>query len=294
MTQTSPIVFSIIIPHYESPGDLRRCLDSVPERNDIELIVVDDCSCRETVAEISSMTAEKGGQLLSTAIHSGGGAARNVGLKAAKGRFILFADCDDVFTEDMQMILEDHKDSTADMIFFGAEAQGTHYMGYDPVKKLNKKIEENDTTWLRFLFGEPWCKITRKEVIDRWSIRFDEVWRNNDTTYSYLVGFHAGDVAVDRRKGYRHIVHSGSTSDNRENGVLLSSIEVLARKNQFLKKNGTGVYDSSIYSFFKEIRRKKNNLLRVKAIFHAAKYGCGWTAFRYFVFKKQSPPKSYR
>ena len=37
-----PINYSIIIPHKNSAILLKRCLDSIPQRNDIEIIVVDD------------------------------------------------------------------------------------------------------------------------------------------------------------------------------------------------------------------------------------------------------------
>ena len=38
------IVYSIIIPHQNMPALLQRCLDSVPERDDVQVIVVDDNS----------------------------------------------------------------------------------------------------------------------------------------------------------------------------------------------------------------------------------------------------------
>lgn len=43
--QKAPVpVFSVIIPHYGIPELLRRCLASIPDRADLEVIVVDDCS----------------------------------------------------------------------------------------------------------------------------------------------------------------------------------------------------------------------------------------------------------
>lgn len=36
--------YSIIIPHYNIPELLQRCLDSIPERDDVQVIVVDDNS----------------------------------------------------------------------------------------------------------------------------------------------------------------------------------------------------------------------------------------------------------
>lgn len=38
------IKYSIIIPHYNAPHLLERCLKSIPVREDIQVIVVDDCS----------------------------------------------------------------------------------------------------------------------------------------------------------------------------------------------------------------------------------------------------------
>ena len=36
--------YSIIIPHKNTPKFLQRCLDSIPQREDLEVIVVDDNS----------------------------------------------------------------------------------------------------------------------------------------------------------------------------------------------------------------------------------------------------------
>ena len=36
--------FSSIIPHYHIPDLLMRCVDSIPVRDDIQVIAVDDCS----------------------------------------------------------------------------------------------------------------------------------------------------------------------------------------------------------------------------------------------------------
>ncbi len=38
------ILWSIIVPHHNIPQLLERCLDSIPERDDIQIIVIDDNS----------------------------------------------------------------------------------------------------------------------------------------------------------------------------------------------------------------------------------------------------------
>jgi glycosyltransferase involved in cell wall biosynthesis len=44
------INYSFIIPHHNSPKLLERCLNSIPQRDDIEIIVVDDNSDKEKKA----------------------------------------------------------------------------------------------------------------------------------------------------------------------------------------------------------------------------------------------------
>ena len=42
-------IYSIIIPHKDIPDLLQRCLDSIPVRDDVEVIVVDDNSNTQKV-----------------------------------------------------------------------------------------------------------------------------------------------------------------------------------------------------------------------------------------------------
>ena len=83
--------FSIIIPTYNDNGTLRRTLESVSLQTfrDFEAIVVDDGS--DVAPEIPQMT----GVRLMSIQHGGLSAARNEGVRAAKGKYIMFLDSDD-------------------------------------------------------------------------------------------------------------------------------------------------------------------------------------------------------
>lgn len=87
------ISFSFIIPHKNCPDLLQRCVDSIPDRDDVQIIVVDDNSDDEKKPAIYRRDVEI---VLLDAEHSkGAGRARNEGLKHAKGKWLLFADADD-------------------------------------------------------------------------------------------------------------------------------------------------------------------------------------------------------
>lgn len=47
--------YSIIIPHYNIPHLLERCLWTIPKRSDTQIVVVDDKSNDENLQELKSI-----------------------------------------------------------------------------------------------------------------------------------------------------------------------------------------------------------------------------------------------
>ena len=115
--------FTIIIPHYNIPELLSRCLASIPERDDTQVIVVDDKSDEPSCNELHKL--EKvfpAVSFLYAQEHRGGGGARNLGLEHARGKYLLFADADDIFNGCISGILDEYAASWVDIIFFNANS----------------------------------------------------------------------------------------------------------------------------------------------------------------------------
>ena len=91
--------YTVSIPHYNSPLLLQRMLKSIPEREDIQVIVVDDGSCVENVNAIKKIQ-HKNLEIILLSENKGGGNARNEGLKRASGKWYISVDADDFFSED--------------------------------------------------------------------------------------------------------------------------------------------------------------------------------------------------
>ncbi len=92
----TPLI-SVIVPVYRCENTLARCIQSVLSQDcpDWELILVDDGSPDDS-GKICDAWAEKDARI--TVLHQkngGASAARNAGLKAAKGTYIDFLDSDD-------------------------------------------------------------------------------------------------------------------------------------------------------------------------------------------------------
>lgn len=126
ITGNMPLVcptFSIIMPHKEIPDLLMRCLKSIPMSEDIQVIVVDDNSADAGIyldkyPELSRFYLE----FVRTTKGGWAGYASNVGLEHAKDKWILFADADDFFVEDMNDIICTYVDLETDVIFFKNKA----------------------------------------------------------------------------------------------------------------------------------------------------------------------------
>lgn len=92
---------SVIIPMYNAEKYIRECLISVLASTfkDYEVLVVDDCSTDNSVAEVKKLFPHFDGRLkiFSTEKNSGGpGVPRNVGIKNSSGKYISFIDNDDM------------------------------------------------------------------------------------------------------------------------------------------------------------------------------------------------------
>jgi len=91
---------SIIIPVYNKALYLPETIQTVKNQTytDWEIIFADDCST-DNSAEIITENMESKYTLIATEKNSGAAHARNIGLMAAKSRYICFLDADDLWNE---------------------------------------------------------------------------------------------------------------------------------------------------------------------------------------------------
>jgi glycosyltransferase involved in cell wall biosynthesis len=89
---------SVVIPTLDRPDHLTRAIDSALGQTtaDIELIVVDDGS-PEPASVVADRAADSRIRVLRHESRRGAGAARNTGIRAARGEFIALLDDDDVW-----------------------------------------------------------------------------------------------------------------------------------------------------------------------------------------------------
>ena len=111
---------SVIIPCYRAAATLRRAVDSAltGAPADLEVLLVDDGSSDDTGALCDELAAADPRVRALHRANGGAGAARNTGLDAAHGDWVLFLDADDALLPGLWAAL-DALTTDADMILFG-------------------------------------------------------------------------------------------------------------------------------------------------------------------------------
>ena len=264
------IIYSIIIPHYNVPLLLNRCLKSIPNRPDVQVIVVDDLSPdREKYNEIIPELKRKNVELYVVDEKKRGGHARNIGIEHAKGKWLLFADSDDYFNYCIDDIFDEYANADYDCVFFNATILDTNTyqptsLGQRPASYF-RKLEKNQALLeykLRYLFGQPWCKMVKRDMLLQHDIWFEETIIHNDTQFSYLLGYYAKKVKMDSRCLYAYMVRQGSVSKQKLiDEVLMARIGVFARKYVFLRDHGIANYkpEAHIGNVLLHYKKQHNN-----------------------------------
>lgn len=117
------MLFSVIIPVYNTGEDLRRSLDSILVQkgnfSDYEVVVVDDGSYdQDTLSILAEYDSRYDNMKLIHQENGGGVAARRRGIDESQGRYITFIDSDDEVTSDYMQTLHDMVQEQADIYIF--------------------------------------------------------------------------------------------------------------------------------------------------------------------------------
>lgn len=268
------IEYTIIIPHYNIPNLLGRALRSIPELDNIQIIVVDDCSPNgEKLLELVPELSRKNVELYFTEIGGSAGRARNVGIAHAKGEWLTFLDADDLLSIEISNILYEFKDRAEDVMYFKSISVDSS----DLNEKSNRNIFDyhfdayfrtGNEKLLRFEYDAPWGKFIKKSLIDKYNIRFDEIRYSNDTFFSTAIGTYASKIYVSNRIAYIVTTREGSlTSDNLKSiDEWQMRYDTTLRVQKFLDLNGV---KNRRYSFvdFLQLMYKRDRKKYIKEFF---------------------------
>jgi len=238
--------YSVIVPHYMDAKRLNRLLLSIPfARCDIQVIVVDDCSSDQFELDVLRVRWDEV-LWLSTALNSGAGAARNVGLDAALGEWIVFADSDDEFLVGSFEVFDKTLRHEHELVYYLAEAKHESDGGSsNRTNKYNKLVADYNITdsagdLLDLKLGHvvPWAKVYSKGFIERTQLRFDEVRLSNDLAFNVLAAINAEYISTFQIYIYRSYRRDLSLTMDKSADAFMQRFLVSHSVAQRLSDNG--------------------------------------------------------
>ncbi|GGJ98691.1 hypothetical protein GCM10007063_21220 [Lentibacillus kapialis] len=239
---------TIIIPHYHSTASLSRLIGTIPGSETIQIIVIDDHSDSNQQHELARICRHHAHKNL--VVHynepgkKGAGACRNIGLNHAEGKWILFADADDYFTEGFYDRLQPYFQSSADIIFFKPTSiendtgnRSDRHLSFvtliDEVMRAPRSEEAECS--LRYKFVVPWSKLMRASFINDYQIQFDEVMSANDVMFSTKAGYHMTTFQVSDDVIYCATTTKGSLTKTLNDDIFNTRLDVFIRQYRFLQ-----------------------------------------------------------
>lgn len=226
-TNNSTICYSFIIPHKNTPLLLKRCVDSIPVRTDVQIIVVDDNSDEGKKPQLQREDVEI---ICLNALQSkGAGRSRNIGLQKAAGNWLLFPDCDDYYASGFLDILDTYKEKDVDVLYFNSEYRDGVSMESLPQLTFQKDFAEYDDSSyskerIKFHHNVPWTKMVRRDYVIHNNILFEEVVNGNDILFSMLVGFCTNKIEVVKNALYIYLRNSNGLTQKKQTGEELLCI----------------------------------------------------------------------
>ena len=242
---------SVIIPVYNSSKYLYECLRSVTEQNikDIEIICVNDGSTDDSLYLLKKYAEKDERIVVVNKCNAGLPAARNTGLKLARGRFILHLDSDDFLEKGKLLkILELAESSEADILVFGGSTFPVSIDWANNVLNVKDRVVEGQREIIDALFNETgsrpftWNKLYKAELINKFNVRYNEkIELGEDQAYQFSIFPFANKVIYTSISIYKYRQHHESMMSFYQNNPrerLLGHVSLISSVVNFWKDQG--------------------------------------------------------
>ena len=238
------VLFSVIIPHYNSVKYLEKLVKSIPAEEMVQVIVVDDKSTQDT-KEAEKLVLSRGGLFIhNTTDKKGAGVCRNLGLKEAKGKWLLFADADDYYVEGAFDTVKDYAGSEADIVYFSpvsvyidTEKQAERHVPYEIlIRNYQKEPSVLNEISMRYKFIIPVSKMVRNELVQKNNILFDEIPASNDVMFSLKCAEKASKLEVTDKVIYCITKAEGTLTTKRDEINFWARVQVFKERCLFLRE----------------------------------------------------------
>ncbi len=257
---TKRVLVSVVIPVYNAKPYLRECLESLKNQTlkNIEIICVNDGSTDESLDILRKYEMQDKRIKVIDKPNTGAGDCRNVGMKQAKGQYLLFLDADDIFAQSLceKACFQIMKDK-ADICFFGAQRFNMKTYEKEPMGWVFREemfpakkpfTRENlNHKFFQMTTGCAWAKLFKREFIEKNNIEFMNIQNANDLFFVRTAMALAGKMTYVKNKlVFYRVGMNDNTQATKHKAPLEFYKAYTALKERLIKE---GVYNELEQSF---------------------------------------------
>ena len=250
------VKISVILPIYNMEKYLRQCLESLfaQSLNEIEIICINDGSSDSSLDILKELATVDTRVIVIDQQKQGAAAARNTGIKFAKGKFLSILDADDFFCPNMLLSAYNKaEDTTADIVifccnFFDDDTNKYSNCGWSIKERYIPSTlfssEEVSSYIFQFCIGWTWDKLFNREFVISHKLEFQNTSIHNDAFFVFTALLNAKRVAVmkDVLVTKRRNVETAISSLPSINAHWKDLFKFIYALDNYLRLNNEGVY----------------------------------------------------
>lgn len=255
---------SIIIPVYNNERSIKRCLDSIVSQKtkfSYEVILVSD-PCTDKTMDIIDEYVKKYSFIQNINVTSRViGIARNVGIDASTGKYLMFIDGDDYYSEDaIELMVNTLKKTNSDIV----SASNYYVRG----KKISKNFFRKNKTYDRkgmlkalmqdsYMHGFMWNKIYKAELLKgkNYALPKKNIIRE-DVLTNFQVFLKANKLTMISKPMYYYDKTYESTTSAKDFTRVPWFIDIFAIERYLLEK-----YEPSFISMYRSLHNRRKLLI---------------------------------
>ncbi len=257
----SGIDISIIIPAYNAEIFIQELLDSIlaQSHKNYEVICVDDGSTDGTPEILDSIGKKDKRFIVVHQKNKGASAARNAGIRMARGEYLYIIDSDDCLLEDsIEILVEEAKKYNSDIVY------GDFYLQKDKKRKythvFSQVFHTNDMRIVNALHyslnsagfainthvnkigvindfgGAPWRAMIKRSIVVENKVEYDESLRGlgEDILFMQNLYEYVRSVSYIDKPVYCYRIQDSSLSHGFKKDVIGEYLHILSKEEEYL------------------------------------------------------------
>ncbi|MGL5937574.1 MAG: glycosyltransferase family 2 protein [Phocaeicola sp.] len=287
------MIISIVIPIYNVANYIEKCLLSALNQtyDKLEILLINDCTTDNSIELIQQLLENHPKANLVRIIHheknQGLSAARNTGIRAAKGDYIFFLDSDDYITNEcIELQLNMALQNDSDMVLGDIKIEGDArtFKPWWDFSAIPSVIDSNDSIrnfyFENKLYMMAWNKLTKSKFIKENSLYFKEGIIHEDDLWMFESVLHLNRLSIVNHPTYNYLQREGSimTTKNKKSEeskyiILNQCLNLTIRDNHNLTNyvvlRKVYYYIQNITFTTKEIELLKSNIVHFRKYYSA-------------------------